>query len=97
MPDAYLVIDQPALDSELHSEQVAAGLIAESEPLVTAAQSAAPKLTGAGAVSIHGEVIRGGGELELRISWDRARYYMVFHEVGTRYLPARPFLAAGVN
>lgn len=95
--DVTLVIDEAALQQFFHGDDVAEGLLAEADPVITAAQAAAPKRTGEGAESIHGEIDREGGELAIRVSWDRAHYYMVFHEVGTRYLPARPFLAAGIN
>jgi hypothetical protein len=32
------------------------------------------------------------GEWTARVSWDREHYYMSFHQLGTKSLPARPFL-----
>lgn len=68
-------------------------LMERAIPVVHGAQAAAPKLTGAGAASIQAEM----GEGEVAISWSRERYYMKFHELGTQYLPARPFLVPALD
>ena len=66
-----------------------------AERVVERAQTAAPKLTGAGARSIHSEPLiddnTGTFDGEA-VSWDREHYYMLFAEVGTEHEPARPFL-----
>lgn len=72
-------------------------LEATSRPLIAAAQGAAPKRTGAGAASIHAEAVLDGDEWSALIGWDREHYYMRFHELGTRTLPARPFLVPSVK
>jgi HK97 gp10 family phage protein len=45
-----------------------------------------------GADSIHCETALGPTGWEAEISFDRAHYYLGFHEVGTEHMPARPFL-----
>ena len=66
-------------------------------PIVREAQAHAPRLTGAGASSIRADQVTERGEQEVHICWDRDHYYMAFHEFGTRYLPARPFLEPTVE
>jgi HK97 gp10 family phage protein len=61
--------------------------------LVAKSRARAPKRTGFGARSIHGEPVFVDGEWTVRVGWSRDAYYMRFHQFGTRYLPARPFLA----
>lgn len=60
------------------------------------ASIAAPKETGRGAKSIHGEVLASADGWEGRVSWTRDRYYMYMQEKGWtargRKVPARPFL-----
>jgi len=60
---------------------------------VPKSQARAPKLTGFGARSIHAEPAFVGDEWTVRVGWSRDAYYMSFHQFGTRYLPARPFMA----
>lgn len=69
-------------------------LLQSAGPLVSAAQGRAPKLTGLGAASIDAEAVPDRSGWTVHISWSRERYYMYFHEVGTKTLPARPFLAS---
>jgi HK97 gp10 family phage protein len=46
-----------------------------------------------GAKSIRAEIAsKPGEEPEVRISWDRAHFYMGFHEFGTEKQSPRPFL-----
>lgn len=68
-----------------------------ARPAVAAARSGAPHATGAGAGSIHTETVLDGDEWEGLISWDREHFYLRFHELGSRYLPARPFLVPAVK
>lgn len=72
-------------------------MAAADREAVPRAQAAAPKLSGAGAASIHAEAVLDGPEWTARISWERHRYYMDFHERGTRYLDPRPFLVPSVS
>lgn len=67
-------------------------LVLAALPGIQRAASAAPRLTGAGAASIHAEAVLDGSEWTARVSWDREHFYMRFHELGAKQLTARPFL-----
>lgn len=56
------------------------------------AQTAAPKLTGAGAASIATEAVLTAAGWCCDISWDRAHGYMRFTDMGTRYIQAQHYL-----
>lgn len=76
----------------LQSEEVRAGLLEQGERRARVAAGTAPRRTGGGADSIHAEAVLDGRDHAVAVGWDREHYYMIFHERGTRYLPARPFL-----
>lgn len=63
------------------------------EQVAERAQELAPKRTGAGAASIHAEVVDG----EVRVSWDPEHFYMLFQEVGTSEMSPRPFLRPALD
>lgn len=91
------VLHERTIDDLKSLPELRAVLEDTSRPLVAAARSDAPKRTGAGAASIHAEAVLDGDEWTALIGWTRERYYMVFHELGTRTLPARPFLVPSVK
>jgi HK97 gp10 family phage protein len=77
--------------------------IADSAPVVShletigdqvgrRAQALAPRRTGAGARSIHAEVITEGSHRFVAVSWDRRHFYMGFQELGTANMRPHPFL-----
>lgn len=72
-------------------------LLEAAAPAVREAQSHAPKRTGAGAASIRAEAVLDGPQWEARLSWDQLHFYMRFHELGDRILPARPFLVPALR
>jgi len=72
-------------------------LLESAAPVVSAARAGAPKRTGAGAASIHPEAVLDGPEWTVHVSWSQARFYMYFHERGTKHLPARPFLVPALE
>lgn len=87
-------------DAELalaHNPALLAELLHAAQPVVEAARAAAPKRTGAGAASIHAEVVSTAGQAEIDISWSRDRFYLKFSELGTRKMPARPFLVPALD
>lgn len=97
MDDVRIVLNPRAIEDVASDPEVGRMLLERAEPIVDAARSGAPRATGAGASSIHAEIAESVRPIEVRVSWDREHYYMGFHEFGTIYLPARPFLAPGVN
>lgn len=56
------------------------------------AAAMAPKRTGAGAASIHSELVEDASGPVVRVSWDKAHFYMGFAELGTSRQSATPFL-----
>lgn len=55
------------------------------------AAALAPKATGAGAASIRGD-ISAQDPSAADVSWDHDRFYMIFHEDGTRHIAGRHFM-----
>jgi HK97 gp10 family phage protein len=95
--DVRIVLHQQAIDDLARDPDMRVGLLQASEPVVHQARGDAPKFTGRGAFSIHAEAVLDGPEWTVRIGWDEERFYMYFHEVGTRKLPARPFLVPALE
>jgi hypothetical protein len=71
---------------------VEAALLEDGWKIARVAADLAPKRSGAGAKSIHPELVKVGGVPEVHISWDRHHFYMLFSEIGTQHELARPFL-----
>lgn len=69
----------------------------QTKPVVAGARADAPKRTGAGAASIHSQMNLTDTDPGVRVSWTRERYYMRFHEEGTKYLPKHPFLVPALD
>lgn len=95
--DVKVTVHDDAIDRLLAGDDVRSMLLDASDPIVLQARARAPHDTGLGAASIHTEVILTGGEWEALTSWEQERYYMRFHELGTRQLPARPFLVPALR
>lgn len=92
------IVWNPVEFAKLHYDPVLLHQVQHDvEPVVRGAQADAPKRTGAGAESIHSEVDLSHLEPGVAIGWERDRFYMFFHERGTRYLPARPFLVPALD
>ena len=92
MPDVRVVLDEAAIRELARDPAMGPLLVEAADPDVARAYAQAPKRTGTGAASIHAEPVLDGPEWTARASWDQLHFYMRFHELGTRYLPARPFL-----
>lgn len=65
--------------------------IAERD-VVRPAQIKAPKRTGFGASTIHAEAQLEATGWEIDTSWSEDAFYMKFHQLGTKYMEADPFL-----
>jgi HK97 gp10 family phage protein len=90
--DVRVVPDEKAIKAFAGSPEMRAAVLAAANRVVPEARARAPHLTGAGAASIHAEAVLDDGEWTAHISWTRDTYYLRFHELGTRSLPAQPFL-----
>ena len=97
MADVRVDFDDRDLRALAADPEVGREMARIAAPIVREAQTRAPRLTGAGASSIRADQVVERGEQEVHICWDRDHYYMAFHEFGTRYLPARPFLEPTVE
>lgn len=87
-----LDINQAAVNNLAHDAAVRAELKRDGDEVAARARSLAPKLTGAGARSIHAEV---EGD-EVHVGWDEDHAYMLYPEYGTRSQRAQPFLRPAV-
>lgn len=90
---AKIVIDSSQIHAIVADPAVRDELLRIGEDVARESAIRAPKRTGAGAASIRPEAVLDGDSWEVHVSWDRDHYYMYFHQVGTRKLPARPFMA----
>ena len=85
-------VDERAVRALSSSADMRDLLLDAGEPVVRHARALAPKDTGEGAASIREEAVLDGFVWTVRVSWDRAHFYMYFHDQGTKHIPARPFL-----
>jgi hypothetical protein len=92
MGDVEVVVDWAAVSAYFRGPQMRAIVMDAAVGPVGRARAGAPRATGAGADSIHAEPVLEGPSWTAQYSWDREHYYMSFHQLGTRSLPARPFL-----
>lgn len=83
--------DPKALSAITSSGEVEAALMGAGWQVAHEAARRAPKRTGAGAKSIHPEVIRGP-EPEVRVSWDQQHFYLAWAELGSEHQAPEPFL-----
>lgn len=90
--DVRVVPDEKAIAGLAREPWLRQYLMEVADGPVRLAQQMAPKKTGLGAASIRAEAVNTADGWEVDTSWDRDRYYMRFHELGTKFLPARPFL-----
>ncbi len=85
-------VDERAVREVAASLELRDLLLESAEPIEAAEKAGAPKDTGAGAESIRSDPVLDGPAWTVRIAWDRAHYYLYFHDRGTKFLPARPFV-----
>ena len=97
MATVRLVLDMAAVDDLARGESARALIEDAGREFADTARGLAPHRTGAGAASIRGHIVTGEHGLESDVSWDLDHSYMFFSEVGTRYMPARPFLASALD
>jgi HK97 gp10 family phage protein len=92
MADVRVRFDEAALADLAQHPAVRAAVLDAANKRVPGIRGRAPKDTGEGAASIHAVSVLDHGEETARISWARENYYMGFHQLGTRSLPAHPFM-----
>lgn len=95
--DVQVTVHEDVIDRLLTSSNVHDMLLDASHPVVLQARTRAPKNTGAGAASIHTQMVLTGDEWEALTSWDQDHFYLMWHETGSRQLPARPFLVPALR
>ena len=92
-----VVVNQSEMRRLLDGPGVMAGLERVGEQVAKRAALTAPKATGAGAASIHAETAEDSRGKHVRVGWDRDHFYMLFAEVGTSRMSARPFLRPALD
>lgn len=92
------VINEAGMRALMRSPEMRRILLDAARAPVRRMQALAPKRTGAGAASIHGEAELDRGEWTVRMSWDRTHRYMRHQEFGTkRGVEAKHFLERGLG
>ena len=96
--EGIIFIPSPVGFIELaHEEFIKHALESAAENVVQAARDEAPKLTGAGAASIHEEAEFDGHEWKMKVSWDAAHDYMRYQDQGTQYVEPVHFLEDAIQ
>ena len=90
-------VNRQAVKQVMRDPALARELLADGWKVAEAAASLAPRDTGGGAKSIRAELVKGQGDPEVRVSWDRDHFYLGFAELGSEHQTARPFLRAAAN
>lgn len=85
-------LDYAAIKAYERSPDALRDLERLGEQIAADARLAAPRDTGGLAESIDHETGVDSEGAYVRVSWDEAHFYGLFHEVGTSKMPARPFL-----
>jgi hypothetical protein len=76
MADATVTLHEAEIQELLSSEWFRASLAGHASQVTALARVTAPRKTGRGAASIHGEATSGPTGWEVHISWDTAHAYM---------------------
>lgn len=94
---AHVELDKAVLKRLVDSADVERGMLRVGDRVAERAAQAAPKRSGEGAASIHAEVANDSDGRHVRVSWSAERFYMLFVEIGTSQMPARPFLRPALD
>ena len=82
-----------ALSRGLRGSVLAEAALAGGKVVADDARRMAPRDTGTGAESIHAAVSeKSAAKASADVSWGAKHFYMKFHEFGTKFRAARPFL-----
>jgi len=71
-----VILDEAAIRAQLHAEWFRRSLAGYDSRIVAISRTVAPRKSGRGAASIHGEIVSGADGYEGQISWDAAHLYM---------------------
>jgi HK97 gp10 family phage protein len=96
MAQPVRVDGQAVRNLERHPD-VTAALNSLGRQIAQTAAASAPRRTGRGAASIHHELGQDERGPRIRVSWSKDAYYLMFHELGTSEMRARPFLRPALN
>lgn len=78
MGDVTVIVNEAEIKALARAEWFRSEMQTRADAVAAAARPRAPHRTGAGAASIHGEVVSGADGYEGRVSWDTAHAYMRF-------------------
>jgi HK97 gp10 family phage protein len=97
MPDPVIRWNEAELAAMARQDYIRRALAAYGGQVASTAAGDAPRRSGAGAASIHGQMVPEDGQWTARVSWDRAHFYMRMQNLGTRFLPAQHFLERALD
>lgn len=92
-----MAVGAAAADALLSGHEVKEALWRLGEQVATKAAADAPKKTGAAAASIQPQIDEDGRGVFVRVGPDADHFYLVFHEIGTSRMSARPFLRPALD
>jgi hypothetical protein len=92
-----LVLDQAAIDRLLTTPRADVTVHGVADDIAARARGYAAKRTGAGAASIAARPARRARVPRYVVSWDAAHRYMIYPELGTRYMQAQPALGPALD
>lgn len=78
MADVVVILNLAEIRAQLSSEWFRRSLAGYDSRIVAISRTTAPRKTGRGAASIHGELTQSAEGWEGRISWDATHAYMRF-------------------
>jgi len=86
------------LSRAVRTEALLKGALAAADVVQDAAYERAPKRTGKAARSITSEVtVHEAEKATVAVGPGKEGWYLRFHELGTRYMPARPWLRPALD
>lgn len=98
MADDFRLNLDPDAVAELADRPEAVAMLEDvGEQVADRARELAPKVTGAGAASIQGQVGSDDEGAYADVSWDQDHFYMGFAELGTEHQPPTPFLRPALD
>jgi hypothetical protein len=78
MADVTVIVNEAEIKALTRADWFRSEMQTRADAVAAVARPMAPRRSGAGASSIHGEVVLGAEGYEGRVSWDSAHAYMKF-------------------